>query len=257
MYDLYENMFPKSENSLTKENVRKNKESALKKLDDLIESFINNPDSLKKANNLSYWLSQYSTSIGFEDEFNPRKLKKYKRGDIVKVNLGFNIGNELGGLHYCVVLDNNNAMASGNITVVPLTSSKNNKIYHQSTVNIGEEIYVSLKRKLDLSNKKFSEEASEIIKLKPNIYSFNEQQQEAFSFKLNKAMDDLKFIDKLAKEIDRMKHGSIALVGQITTVSKQRIYDPQTYKDIMSGIKLSANSLTLIDNKLKELFTKK
>ena len=57
-------------------------------------------------------------------------------------------------------------------------------------------------------------------------------------------------------EIDRMKQGSIALVGQITTISKQRIYDPQTYKDMMSGLKISSDSLTLIDNKIKELFTK-
>ncbi len=32
-------------------------------------------------------------------------LRRYKRGEIVKVHLGFNVGSEEGGLHYAVVLD--------------------------------------------------------------------------------------------------------------------------------------------------------
>lgn len=243
-------------NTLTEDTARKNKERSLQQLDNLIESLISDPSTLKTGNNLAFWISQYSTSISFEKKFNPKRLKKYKRGDVIKVNLGFNIGNELGGLHYCVVLDVNNAMGSGTLTVVPLTSSKHAKVYHSSTVNIGEEIYVTLKKKFEACNKKFSEEASEVIKLKENFSSFNDQQKYEYFSKINKTMEDLKYTEKIAIEIDRMKHGSIALVGQITTISKQRIYAPQTSKDILSNIKISANSLTLIDNKLKELYTK-
>ena len=36
------------------------------------------------------------------------------------------------------------------------------------------------------------------------------------------------YIKKVEKEILKMKKGSIALVSQITTISKQRIYDPKT-----------------------------
>lgn len=110
-------------------------------------------------------------------------------------------------------------MGSGNITIVPLTSVKDNKLYHKSTVDIGEEVYFSLNKKLTVTN--------------------------------TEPFEDLILIEKLKNEIERMKHGSIALVGQITTVSKQRIYDPQTYKDLMSGIKISNNSLNLIDKKSK------
>ena len=52
-----------------------------------------------------------------------------------------------------------------------------------------------------------------------------------------------------------MKHGSIALVSQITTVSKIRIYDPQTDHDILSGIKLSNEKLDLIDYEIRKSFT--
>ena len=136
------------EKALTKEEVMINKDRSIAKLNSLIESLANSPDTLKKANNLAYWISQYSTCISFEKQFDSKRLKRYKRGDVIKVHLGFNIGNELGGLHYCVVLDTKNDMGSGTITVVPLTSSKEDKEYHSSTVNLGEEIYLNLKNYL-------------------------------------------------------------------------------------------------------------
>lgn len=251
-----ENLNIHEEKPLAKEDGLENKVKALKKLDSLIDSYINSPETLKKGNNLSYWISQYCTAISFENNFNPKKLKSYKRGDVIKVHLGFNIGNELGGLHYCVVLDCKNAMGSGTITVIPLTSSKENKTYHNSTVNLGNEVYLSLKKKFEKVNARFIEEATEIMKLKEQFDTLDEVQRQEYIYKLNKTMEDLAFVTKLENEIERMKQGSIALVGQITTISKQRIYDPQTYKDIMSGIKLSSNSLSLIDNKIKELFMK-
>ena len=44
-----------------------------------------------------------------EVNFAPFFFKKYSRGDIVKVNLGFNIGSEQGGLHYAIVVEDNEA----------------------------------------------------------------------------------------------------------------------------------------------------
>ena len=53
-----------------------------------------------------------------------------------------------------------------------------------------------------------------------------------------------------------MKKGSVALLNQITTISKQRIYYPRTSKDLLSGVHLSNKSLDLLDEKLIKLFTK-
>lgn len=49
-----------------------------------------------------------------------------------------------------------------------------------------------------------------------------------------------------------MKCGSIALVNQITTISKIRIYDPKTDHDILSGIRLSNEKLDLIDDEIQK-----
>ena len=53
-----------------------------------------------------------------------------------------------------------------------------------------------------------------------------------------------------------MKKGSIALLNQFTTISKQRIFNPKTSKDLLAGVHLSNESLNSLDKKLKELFTK-
>ena len=114
---------------ITKEDVIKNKKESRKCINKMLEWFINDPTEkhLKKANLISYWLKDYVKMIGFEETFNPTKNIAYKRGNIVKVNFGFNVGAEYGGLHYGVVLDNHNAHNSPVVTVVPLTSMKDTK----------------------------------------------------------------------------------------------------------------------------------
>ena len=94
----------------SKEDVIQNKKQAIKKLNSMLEGFINDPSGqrLKKANLLSYWIKDYVRMLSFEETFDPKKNIAYKRGDIVKLNFGFNIGSEYGGLHYAIVINNKN-----------------------------------------------------------------------------------------------------------------------------------------------------
>ena len=80
------------------------KDVALQKLNTLLTNYLNNPSTQLKADKLSYWLEDYCSLLSFEDNFKPNYLKSYSRGDVIKVNLGYNIGNEEGGLHYCIFI---------------------------------------------------------------------------------------------------------------------------------------------------------
>lgn len=51
-----------------------------------------------------------------------------------------------------------------------------------------------------------------------------------------------------------MKEGSVALVNQITTVSKMRIFDPRSLKGVLSGISLSEENMEKINQKIKDLY---
>lgn len=61
-----------------------------------------------------------------------------------------------------------------------------------------------------------------------------------------------KYIKKMENEISKMKKDRIALINQITTISKQRIF-----KDtVRRNVKISGESLDLIDKQIIKFFTK-
>jgi small-conductance mechanosensitive channel len=186
------------------------------------------------------------------------------------------------------VLDNHNAQSSPVLTVIPLTSVKDNKEIHNNNVELGNELYRLLKIKYDTINQSLKEEQTEIattlqvfaslISLSSNtakelaacdkgsnefsqkLLATQQYLEDAASLqatwekkkKHNQA--ELEYLNKIGQEISQMKEGSIALINQITTVSKIRIFDPRNLKGVLSGISLSEESMIKINNKLKELY---
>ena len=176
---------------------------------------------IKVVQTMSFWILDYVRLQTYETQ-QQVKYKKYKRGDVIKVNFGHRIGREHGGLHYAIVIDNNNALASNTITVIPLSSFKTNMDSNhlgKDRLFLDTEIYKLLIDKLN---------------------SLNPNSVEAIAVK---------------KELSRMKAGTIALIGQIITISKYRIYDPLSTKNALHKIRLSDSTLNHVDCKIKELFT--
>lgn len=217
------------------------KDSALKRLDISFNKHIELQE-YKKSNLLAYWIKDFSNYHDDEKTFDTTTLKVFKRGDIVKVNLGFNVGNELGGLHYCVVINKHDNPYSGTLNVIPLSSIKEDKIYNPKTcIDLGDELFLLL-------SQKYSKESDKIDKALEDLSNEDKRNVDKIKYLLKK----LDYLQKIAEEIKRMKHGSIAYIHQITTISKQRIFKTP----ILSGIKLSDESLDLIDEKIKKMFTK-
>ena len=202
----------------------------------------------KKSNILAYWIEDFANYHDDEKTFNTNNLKRYKRGDIIKVNLGFNVGNELGGLHYCVVINKFDNLSYGTLNVVPLSSIKPNKKYSRYDLILNDELYSLLHKKFDKQYQKIKEELQETLEINSHDENSIETSRN-LSFELN-------YLQKLLLEIKKMKEGSIARITQITTISKQRIYNPKNTNDILSGIKLSNKSMDLIDKQIIKLYTK-
>ena len=209
-----------------------------------ITDFIDKIDD-KKATLFCYWMKDYIKFLDFEVDFNPISLKKYKRGEIIKAHLGFNIGSEEGGLHYCVVLENNNSIHSPVITVAPLTSvkpGKNPPTHRLTELYIGDEVFNALSSKI----------RGQLDLLKSLLIDSNSLTPDELN-KLNRQVESLNLQNK---ELSKMKRGSIILLGQITTISKIRIYDPKRNGDVLSKVKLSNITLDKIDEALIKLYTK-
>lgn len=273
----------------TKEDVIQNKKEAIKALNNMLERFINNPTGkyLKKAYLLSYWIKDYVRMINFEEDFVPTRNIAYKRGNIVKIDFGFNIGAEYGGLHYGIVLDNANAHNSPVVTVIPLTSFVDGKKIHPNSVDLGNELYRSLKIKYDVISKSLKREQEEIMDAKELFSALAELADEALEKQETSSIDDNSsnglqnaqkyldatrkikqsweekeahnkeqrgYLEKIGREISQMKEGSIALVNQITTVSKMRIFDPRNSKGVLANISLSKESMEKINEKVKEMY---
>lgn len=253
---------------MNKEDVIKNKNEAIKIITDYLDGCLatDSDTDIKKVNIISYWLKDYINYIKEENDFKPINLKTYERGDIIKVNLGFNIGSELGGLHYCVVIDKKNNRNSPVVTVVPLSSQKTDKVNKNSVV-LGNDIYEKM---LDKSNELLEKSQSEIEENKKQLIIETKKLSETnadsdeiylktteLNNNISEAYKKLELAQKINKEVQKMKYGSIAIVNQVRVVSKQRIYDPKTNIDVLSGIKLSNENLDLIDEMMKKLFVKK
>ena len=117
---------------------------------------------------------------------------------------------------------------------------------------MGNEIFNILNNKF---KKSFNDTFNKLITISNKEINSYENIKEELE-KIPILSKELEFLKKFEKEIMKMKRGSIALVNQITTISKQRIYYPKTSKDLLSGVHLSNFSLDLLDKKVIELFTK-
>lgn len=223
-------------NNKEKNNAIIHKDNSLHRLD---ISFIKHIDleEYKTSHLLSYWINDFANYHDEEKTFDTTKMISFKRGSIIKVNLGFNVGHELGGLHYCVVLDKFDNPRNGTLNVIPLTSKKNKK-YPKSSIDLGNEIYNTL-------NTLYSKEVEKLSNKYTDIWSLPSDKVVQFT-------SDFEYVKKIKDEISKMKIGSIALINQITTISKQRIFDDE----ILRKVRLSKDSLNLLDNGIIKFFTK-
>ena len=219
-----------------------------------IKQYMDSIDPVR-GKKLAYWIKDYANFLTQEQSFQPQKLIRYKRGSIVKVHFGYRVGAEEGGLHYAVVMDRNNSIHSPTLTVIPLTSVKPGidlSNLHASRVPIGNEVYTLLMNKYNAELCSAKQHMQEIRKLISNLNISDDHSP--LEDKLDEVECEIAHCNKMKRAVSRMKQGSIALVGQITTISKIRIYDPKFHNDALSKIRISPATLDLLDAKVQELF---
>lgn len=256
----------------TPDEIKRHKSHAINVLGTYLDNLVDSPSEKDsgKADKLSYWIEDWVKFLDYEPRFVSKSLRKYKRGEIIKLHLGFNLGSEEGGLHYAVVLDKNNSIHNPVLTIIPLTSLKPTKSIdhlHPGEVFLGNELFVSMNAKLSahtqflqksiLALKRESDMIAALnIDPSADAYANLLDRVSALTAKIEESKQELELNERMKKEIQKMKTGSIALVSQITTISKIRIYDPKNNHDVLSGIKLSNEKLDLIDAKLQNLYIK-
>lgn len=195
----------------------------------------------KQAKILTYWLNDWNEKfLKSEKQFDPKELIKYSRGNVVSAHLGYNIGSEQGGLHYGLVIDNNNEKSSKVLTIIPLRSLKDN----EKPEDIDDRFELYLGDAILIDKIKYVED---------QMASLDEQiKQSTIGDKTHMICSRRRAI--YAKELSNLKKGSVAIVSQIRTISKMRIYEPLKTYHSLSNFILGADKLSEIDIMIKKLF---
>lgn len=80
-----------------------------------------------KFKKLGNWLEKQSSVFKSESDNRIFIKPNFKRGQIIKVDFGVNMGSELSNTHFAIVLNSDDNNEVDNITVIPLTSKKGYK----------------------------------------------------------------------------------------------------------------------------------
>ena len=239
-----------------------------------------------KLKYLPDWCNYKSKMLLEEQQNNNVKVHypKYKRGQIVYINFGVNIGSELSGNHFAVVINKKDHEAANTVVVVPLTSKKGKNVISMGNIVVDILLPAIIKNKnfQDIGNQtanfahRVESLKSELIKLRdefvhnPNILNMvsdvqkrikeiegeqKELENEIFSF-LSKKEEDFEMIKIISKRYSHLSQNiSYANVNYITQISKTRIYPPKNIYDPISNVVLSNDALNEIDKAIIEKFT--
>jgi hypothetical protein len=223
--------------------------TALNKLQALLDDY--KVTNKKRAILLGYWISDYVFYISKEDTYN-YPIYKYERGDIVQVNFGYRIGNEIGGRHFAVVVDTDNSIKQKVLTVVPLMSLKENSKDGKYTFTLSKGLFELHNDKLNKLNAEIKNSRNDINEMLTDPDSSNDHKK--IINKLRKLQKQMKELQTFQSSIQKLKSGSIIDAGQIVTISKMRISNPKNSKDSLNRIKLSNEDLDTLNEKLKSLY---
>lgn len=220
--------------------------SKISELANNISTFLKNilGSDQHKAALLYYWLRNYLRYIKQEETFNPKYFPQFKPGDIVKVDFGFGIGSEFGGLHYAIVLAPSNSKNS-TVTVVPLRSLKlgkeSPKTLYKSDVYLGTELFTVL---LDGSGEML-DKCSAFINDVENTDPKSITTKDIARFEKHNI---------IMNEVSRLNAGTVAIVSQIRTVSKIRIQNPRYPKDALYNMRVDKQATDKIRAVMKDLY---
>ena len=233
---------------MTTDELKRHIADALCELDGLLNSWLNSSSETdqKRAQIMSYWIKTYTGMI-------PRLTRR----QIVSVDFGFRVGSELGGLHYAVVLDKKNSVNGDTVTVVPLGSLKERHKASRNKIILEDGIFAALNEKA----RKQVDDAKDLMDSLANdseLKSMPEMERMTESMKrFALAKSKLESSDASIKKMDKLKHGSVANISQITTVSKLRIKEPVTPQSVLYGVKVSERDMEQIEKALVELYISK
>jgi mRNA-degrading endonuclease toxin of MazEF toxin-antitoxin module len=206
-----------------------------------------------KFKQLPYW--HRSKSDWLEKEYHKQikpHYKKYKRGTIVYVDFGVNVGSEISGHHFAVVVNIFDNPRNPLTTVIPLTSKESRFYLHLDNTVIKNAISL-LKQHIETINRNL-ESLQEKIE---STFSGNEVSSDTNDVliqELGEAQRDVQAIEKVVNIYSRYNKQTYACVSNIQTISKLKIKTINRF-DPSGRMEVSNENLNAIDDSVKKIYT--
>lgn len=222
---------------------------------------------------------------------NPQRyFPKFKRGAIIYVKFGINIGSEMSGNHFAIVLDKYDKETKSTLTVVPL-SSKNksyyqkllphdnvyikNSLYHLDKLNnlISKWESESKNYLLEIGNKKiyymdeFKLYVTQLLlenngimneDIREKIDIFSEKSVKTALYKISEGHKN--FLDSKDKHFKGIKKyekykdkDSYACINMIQTIDKRKLSPISVFESI-GNIFISGESMELIEKRIQKMY---
>ncbi|ATO45980.1 hypothetical protein C5L30_000630 [Companilactobacillus farciminis] len=133
-------------------------------------------NSMFKLHYMREWMEFYGYWLAREKEHNvPKYYTTFKHGSVVMVNFGPNVGSELSGNHFAIVLNKNDKRENKSLTVIPLSSKD-----HSNYLDLGSELFKSVYQLTQQRMSDFEQEKDSVIEplkarmkeLAPKILSY-------------------------------------------------------------------------------------
>ncbi|WP_182438506.1 type II toxin-antitoxin system PemK/MazF family toxin [Lactiplantibacillus plantarum] len=230
--------------------------SNIKKVSTYLETIVHKSHNHFKGVDVSYELLKYSKSLLNDWKNHNRRSNyiPYARGTIVYVDFGLNIGAELSGPHYAIILNKTDNTASSKVTVAPLTS-KTGKYNIELPIGISRLLGLwfaqsGLAHQADFPTK---EEAMDMIfrTILEQNSGKTSPAEIAFRHQLQEYKNDNEFIlSNLHKHIEKLKSASYFKIDNIVTISKFRIRKPRNKFDPLGKIIIPDLDMDIIDKRI-------
>ena len=182
----------------------------------------------------------------------------FSRGQVVQVNFDPQVGCEIKGIHYAIVVTNFDKTWIGTITVVPLTSKNKNHL-----VPLGEWLSDTVMNDLELQArhymaliKKIQAELDYLEAESKNGIEVSNKKKQTLLSDIDTFDSNMKYFQSACKKYKNIQKSSFANVLQITSIDKSKVLNPCNRLDPIRRIKAPARIMDQIDEALIRSFTK-
>lgn len=223
----------------------------------------------KKFKYLPEWLRAKANYYNSDIKHSRKNNKVFQRGALIMVDFGINIGNELSGNHFAVVLNKSDSPKNGVLTVVPvsskvnkfaieidgLISEKSARVLRLDVIEQDITIRFLGKRivKDNLTDDEKKEMVTEVYENGGSATYTKYISRQSFLKILNEKEQIMSKITHVINFYEKYNKISYAKCLDITTISKKRVFFLNEY-DPCGKIKVSNETLDKIDETIKEWF---